>query len=74
MWPADYDLTALATCDVTDAVPMISPEVVDGLKFSAALPRELAVETLGERFADEAGARKIAAADRVQVVHSTEES
>lgn len=64
-WPADYDLTALASCDVRDAVPLISPEAVDGLKFSAALPRDLAVETLGERFADEAGAAEIAAQPRV---------
>ena len=65
MWPADYDLSVLASCDVTDAVPMISPEAVDGLKFSAALPRELAVETLGERFADQGGAQRIAKADRI---------
>lgn len=65
MWPVDYDLSVLASCDVTDAVPMISPEAVDGLKFSTALPRELAVETLGERFADERGAAEIAGAPRV---------
>jgi len=47
MWPANYDLSVLAFCEVSEAVPLISPEAVDGLKFSAALPRELAVETLG---------------------------
>lgn len=65
-WPADYDLTALASCDVTDAVPQISPEAVDGLKFSAALPRDLAVETLGERFADRGGAAGISRDPRVR--------
>lgn len=65
-WPVDYDLGALASCDVTDAVPLISPEAVDGLKFSAALPRDLAVETLGERFADREGAASIARDPRVK--------
>ena len=69
-WPVDYDLSALASCDVTDAVPLISPEAVDGLKFSAALPRDLAVETLGERFADRGGAAEIADARRVLVVNT----
>jgi ATP-dependent Lhr-like helicase len=47
-------------------VPLISPEAVDGLKFSAALPRKLAVETLGERFADRGGAAAIAIGRRIE--------
>lgn len=73
LWPPDYDLSALASCDVTHAVPLISPEAVDGLKFSAALPRDLAVETLGERFADREGAAEIARARRV-IVRPVEEA
>jgi len=37
---------------VETAVPAISPEAVDGLKFSAALPAEMARATLAERFVD----------------------
>jgi len=66
MWPANYDLSVLAFCEVSEAVPLISPEAVDGLKFSAALPRELAVETLGERFADRGGAAAIAIGPRIE--------
>lgn len=37
-------------------LPSITPQAVDGLKFSAALPEDLAVATLAERFVDREGA------------------
>lgn len=43
------------TADVYQ-VPSVPEEAVDGLKFSAALPPDLAARTLGERLADSAGA------------------
>lgn len=46
--------------EVSEVLPTIAPQAVDGLKFSAALPHELAVATLAERFADRSGARVIA--------------
>lgn len=42
----------IRTAPVAKAVPAISPEAVDGLKFSAALPPDMARATLAERFAD----------------------
>lgn len=45
---------------VGDVLPEIAPQAVDGLKFSAALPREVAVVTLAQRFVDRAGADEIA--------------
>lgn len=41
---------------VEEAVPAVSPQAVEGLKFSAALPLELASDTLGARAADRGGA------------------
>jgi ATP-dependent Lhr-like helicase len=41
---------------VGDAVPWVTQQAVDGLKFSAALPVELARRTLAERNADRDGA------------------
>ncbi|MGK0741319.1 DEAD/DEAH box helicase [Leucobacter sp. Z1108] len=66
---SEFDLSSLRETDVTDAVPRISPEAVEGLKFSEALPLELAVETLGERFADRPGA--IAIQNERLIVSST---
>lgn len=43
------------TAPVETAVPAISPEAVDGLKFSAALPAKMARATLAERFAERRG-------------------
>ncbi|KQU28759.1 DEAD/DEAH box helicase [Rhodococcus sp. Leaf233] len=43
-----------------DAVPRIDEEAITGLKFSVALPVELAARTLGERLADPRGARATA--------------
>ena len=52
------DITA---ADIND-VPRVDDEAVSGLKFSVALPLELAVKTVGERLADPRGARKVARA------------
>lgn len=49
-----------------DAVPRVDDEAVSGLKFSVALPRELAVRTVGERLADPRGAGEIARARLVR--------
>jgi len=54
--PQDVDAVALRAADPKGALPTVAPEAVDGLKFSAALPLHLAVSTLAERTADEAGA------------------
>lgn len=46
----------------TDAVPRVDEEAISGLKFSVALPLDLAVRTLGERLADPRGAVETARA------------
>lgn len=53
--PVDAEIR---TADVA-VVPSPQEEAVVGLKFSAALPLELAARTLGERLADPVGARKV---------------
>lgn len=45
-----------------DAVPRVDEEAVSGLKFSVALPPDLAGRTVGERLADSRGARETAQA------------
>lgn len=40
-------------------LPEVAPQAVDGLKFSVALPRAIAVTTLAERFVDRCGAGQI---------------
>lgn len=52
------------------AVPNPGPDAVTGLKFSAALPPELATRTLGERLADPIGARESSGAAHVFVTRS----
>jgi ATP-dependent Lhr-like helicase len=52
-------VAALALANVAGVVPCVAPQAVDGLKFSAALPAQLAVATLAARFVDEAGAGEI---------------
>lgn len=42
-----------------EVTPEIAPQAVDGLKFSAALPGELAKMTLAERFVDRRGAIEV---------------
>jgi len=44
------------------AVPRVDDEAISGLKFSVALPPDLAVKTLGERLADPRGAGETARA------------
>ena len=39
--------------------PVVDESVVDGLKFSACLPTEMALEMLGERLADVSGAKQV---------------
>ena len=40
----------------SDTVPRVDEEAISGLKFSVALPSDLAIKTLGERLADPRGA------------------
>lgn len=54
------DVDVLEGVSVEDVLPEIAPEVVDRLKFSAALPRDLAVATLAARFADTVGGTQVA--------------
>jgi ATP-dependent helicase Lhr and Lhr-like helicase len=54
--PQSISAAALRAADPRGALPTVTPEAVDGLKFSAALPLHLAASTLAERTADEAGA------------------
>ncbi|GAA2535780.1 DEAD/DEAH box helicase [Microbacterium mitrae] len=61
----DFDFQLLDEASVSGAVPRISPEAVDGLKFSQALPLAMAVTTLGERFADRAGASEVQKQKRI---------
>ena len=57
--PAEISIEDIRTVDVATALPVISPEAVEGLKFSAALPPGLASATLAARFVDRAGAADI---------------
>lgn len=59
--PADVDLAGA----VPDRVPDPGPDAITGLKFSVALPLDLAARTVGERLADSAGAEKTAAKPRI---------
>lgn len=59
------DLSRLAEISFDEVVPSIPVEMVDSLKFSAALPEFTAIKTLSERFADRAGAATVAAASLV---------
>lgn len=45
-----------------DAVPRVDDEAISGLKFSVALPSDLAIRTVGERLADPRGAEETAQA------------
>lgn len=56
--PEDVGPSEIRSADV-GAVPQVDAETVKALKFSAALPRELAVRTLGERLADPDGAASV---------------
>ncbi|MGE5292525.1 MAG: hypothetical protein ACM3ML_36115 [Micromonosporaceae bacterium] len=56
MWKA-----ALADVKERLCLPSVDAKAVDGLKFSAALPRHLAEATLAQRLADLDGARVVLA-------------
>lgn len=62
---ADYDPVALRSLVLDHSLPFIVPQAVEGLKFSAALPVELARATLAERFVDRPHAKEVAAAPLV---------
>ncbi|MFJ6114566.1 DEAD/DEAH box helicase [Agrococcus sediminis] len=55
-----FDVDALRVLDLRDVLPQLDPAAVDGLKFSAALPADLAMSTLAERFVDRPNATTIA--------------
>lgn len=57
---------AMREVSVATAVPWIDPNSVEALKFSAALPWDLAVRTLAERFTDRDGAAAVAAEELVR--------
>lgn len=59
--PVGVGAAALRSTDPRGALPAVSPDAVDGLKFSAALPPALAAATLAERNTDEVGAVDIVA-------------
>ena len=54
--PAGIGATDIREIDVSLALPGVTPAAVDGLKFSAALPHNLAVATLAARALDRIGA------------------
>lgn len=60
--PAGVGVHEIRAARVEGALPLVSPEAVDGLKFSAALPREMAVAALAERNADRRGAAAVGTA------------
>lgn len=58
-FPDGITVAELRAADVEAALPAVPPEAVEGLKFSAALPVEMATATLAERFVDRRGATSI---------------
>lgn len=54
--PTGVGVAAIRAANVETALPVVSPESVEGLKFSAALPFSMATATLAERFVDRRGA------------------
>ena len=57
-----FDLDLMRDADLDGVLPYIDPCAVEGLKFSAALPQDLARSTLAERFVDSEHAVEIARA------------
>jgi ATP-dependent Lhr-like helicase len=57
--PAGVGVDQLRAASVDHALPFVNPQAVDGLKFSAALPPEVARATLAERAVDRDGARDV---------------
>lgn len=60
--PVDFDPRQLRMAEVTTARPFVDPAALDGLKFSAALPTDLARATLAVRHSDCVGALDVASA------------
>ncbi|MBW9208623.1 hypothetical protein KV100_03075 [Mumia sp. zg.B21] len=54
------DTAAISRTTVADAVASIPEQMAQDLKFSVALPHDVAVRILGERFTDTAGAEDVA--------------
>jgi len=54
-----FDLAEFRATALIGVLPFVAPEAVSGLKFSAALPVELARATLAERFVDTGGASEV---------------
>jgi ATP-dependent Lhr-like helicase len=67
---AAFDLNVLRAAVLDNALPFISADAVSGLKFSAALPPQLARATLAERFVDRVHAAAIAGAPLVILTQS----
>ena len=57
--PHGVGIAEVRAADVANALPLVSPQAVEGLKFSVALPTDLATATLAERFVDRRGAADI---------------
>lgn len=55
-----FDVNVMRGTVLEGVLPYIDPRAVEGLKFSAALPPELARATLAERFVDRIGAEAVA--------------
>lgn len=72
--PAHFLSADLRGADLCSAYPYVSPQAVDGLKFSAALPRRVATATLAERNRDADGAAAIASAPLVVATANSPES
>lgn len=68
--PDGITARAINTAD-SEAVPVVDVEAVSGLKFSAALPPDLAAKTLGERLADPRGAEATTKVDIAYVVQGS---
>lgn len=66
------ELSKLADVPFEDVVPRVPVEMVDTLKFSAALPGVVAITTLAERFADRSGAAAVASALGAEVADGIE--
>lgn len=59
--PPGVGVSEIREVDVTGAVPVIDERAVTVLKFSSAVPRNLALKAISARVADEDGARQTAA-------------
>lgn len=60
-FPDGVSVAELRSADVAGVLPAVPPEAVSRLKFSAALPVEMATATLAERFVDRSGAERVVA-------------